>query len=29
MGYDGLLCGMFCGNLNATTGLDGQVSLLD
>ena len=29
MGYDGLLCGMFCGNLYAKTGLDDQVSLLD
>ena len=29
MGYDGLLCGMFCGHLYATTGLEDQVSLLD
>ena len=29
MGYDGLLCGMFCGHLYAITGLEDQVSLLD
>ena len=29
MGYDGLLCGMVCGHLYATTSLEDQVSLLD
>ena len=29
VGYDGLLCGMFCGHLYATTGLEDQVSLID
>ena len=28
MGYDGLLCGMFCGHFYFTTGLEDQVSLL-